>query len=309
LFIVIEGVDLTGKTTLAQQIQRSIGGSALYVHFSKPNEHPLIEYEQTIIGYNILDKLILDRAHWGETVWPHIFQRESLLDEPAWRHIEMFYMSRGAVMVHAHRDEARIISDLALRDEPLTPAGVKRALELFDLARGDSALPVLDHDFDAAPINEHGLISVAVDKAIEAGRVLKVSPFFIGSPRPRVLLVGEQAKEPEYLLPFVPFKNTSGHFLLDELGPGRAWQRCAIVNALTPFDKEEKLHELWQAMKRPVVVALGKTAAEALYEQEVPYSAVPHPQYVRRFLRKNGQGWYLNEIKDAVADEVLCCTP
>ena len=85
-WVVLEGLDRTGKTTIAAQFEKK--GYEI-VHFSAPSRDyldPLYvgatyfeEVIETLSKYVNKD-VVFDRSWYGELVWPQIYSREPLLD-------------------------------------------------------------------------------------------------------------------------------------------------------------------------------------------------------------------------------------
>ncbi len=76
---------------------------------------------------------------------------------------------------------------------------------------------------------------------------------------------------------FVPYPATSGAFLLRSI-PWASRGGVGIANAC-----EEDVRDLWQATGNPLVVTLGRNAQAECVKAHIPFGAVPHPQYIRRF--------------------------
>lgn len=78
--IILEGTDGVGKTTYAKWLAASLNGA--YRHAGPPTKKTVeAEYLQPIVDHLSQHpdrRLILDRWHLGEMVWPDIFDRESL---------------------------------------------------------------------------------------------------------------------------------------------------------------------------------------------------------------------------------------
>jgi hypothetical protein len=109
--IYVEGVDHTGKSTLAGELKRLLqerdpGHDVRVQHFSAPKSDALHEYVAPIINYDHeREHLVLDRFHVGEAVWPKYFGRESRMTDVERALIEQFLVSIGAVGVLAQRPE------------------------------------------------------------------------------------------------------------------------------------------------------------------------------------------------------------
>jgi hypothetical protein len=115
---------------------------------------------------------------------------------------------------------------------------------------------------------------------------LDLTPTYIGNIFPSLVLIGDRTNvkwrhDPGTQAAFVPYKGTSGHFLLLTLAPLYPQQRLAIVN-INEGDVSEEL--LILMLERDTsVVALGEHASNTLRLLGVEHGIVPHPQYVRRF--------------------------
>lgn len=228
------------------------------------------------------DHLILDRFHWGETIWPEIFGRTSDFTEPMRLHTELYLQSRGALVVHCQGTASGIVQ--RLRGEPYPPADrVPDALRLFQEASDRSRLPVFAYDFETADGN-------VVDQLAFAGRrleewvtpVWQVTDHWVGNANARLLLVGDRPGPTTYDggdSPFRPYGGCASHLLA---AAAKLNSPLALTNARTRRG-DVSLHALWQALSRPKVVALGNIADTALSGSDVPHGMIPHPQFVKRF--------------------------
>lgn len=80
--IILEGLDRTGKTSVAEMYER--GGYEL-IHISAPVKGTTpdqyigewIDFLTSIQGKDV----VLDRSHYGEMVWPQVYGRPPLLDD------------------------------------------------------------------------------------------------------------------------------------------------------------------------------------------------------------------------------------
>jgi hypothetical protein len=266
ILILIEGIDRTGKSTLAERLSAFTGGKVM--HFSKPECHPLYEYTASFANFRpAAETVILDRGHVGESVWPLVFGRPTQMDEPVRRWLNMFFMSRGAVLIHAQRNpfDDDIAHEFEAAGEPIfMPADIQFAACLFRDAVADTGLPTWDYrhgNWPGAALHE------AARHSMVAGELLDITPRFVGSAAPRLLIVG-QWDEGRYL-PFMPYEESDGHFLMGELDD---WRQCALVSNVRP-DKAgpEPLRNLWLALGRPHIVALGGAAADTVKKSELPH--------------------------------------
>jgi hypothetical protein len=132
---------------------------------------------------------------------------------------------------------------------------------------------------------------------------------YLGSSKPHTLLVGDvrhkhDPKTTTSPFPaFVPFQGTSGHFLLKSLTSltSRLWLHgVGVANAC---DVDNIMH-LYDALRGPKLVALGKNARAKLIIAGLKHSAVPHPQFVRRFhhAKYAEYGWLLYNAAQETGD-------
>lgn len=300
MLVVVEGLDRTGKSTLSHQLANR--HKLEYRHFDKPQRHPLDEYGRPLEAG--LVEAVFDRYHWGETIWPEIFKRESEYDPAMHTWIELLLKSRGAVMVNAVRPVEEIIHACRVDDEPVQDEQVHRAATLFNTAFHHSILYKFKWMLgDDKRVDQ--IVTLAKLATSYADAALGITPRIVGDVEaPSVLLVGDQVgpSSRDWTLPFVPYRNTSGHFLFNELAQDLRFARnVLVVNSMHPTNDDfEPVRQLWEQVGFPPIVALGNLARQRLELQNFKdVKAVPHPQYVRRFLRKNGPGWYLDEIRKA----------
>lgn len=315
MLVVIEGMDRTGKSTLAAQLADEYHLENL--HFDKPSQHPLAEYLRPVEAGP--RRAVFDRYHVGERVWPRVFGRKSEYDDAMHLHVDLTLKSRGAVMVRPLRHwQSKEEMYRVLEDEPIDYLQWLDAEDMFIEEYRTSRLEVfawcLCHD---TPEKRGKIVHRAGQLGYEARKLADITPRWIGSTTPDLVLVGEQVGpggKGEWILPFVPFRGTSGHFLMSELAllPQQVQARTAIVNAYDPTGRLEPIpqllarfsqHRVGTYPRQPRVVALGKKADKELTAQGVEHGSVPHPQYVRRFQRAKGPGWYGKEIlKEALGN-------
>jgi hypothetical protein len=258
VIILIEGIDRTGKSTLADRLSAFTGGTIF--HFSKPETHPLYEYTASLATYDpVRSTVILDRSHVGESVWPLVFDRPSKLDEPMRRWLNMFYMSRGAVLLHAVRAVDQATADeYEAAGEPIYLLGdIDYAANLYRSVVSETGLPVWEYEHGGWP---GAALHEAARRSVIASELMGVTPRWVGSPAPRLLIVGPH--DSHRAMPSMPYEDTDAHFLLGELS---GWRQCALVNAVRPDGEGvEPLKALWRGLGSPAVVAIGGEAADTV---------------------------------------------
>lgn len=296
MLTIIEGPDRTGKTTLCTS--QPVHTRSTYLHFEKPTRHPIDEYVGPLRDYvpGSGADIWCDRHYLGECIWPEFFGRPTEMDGAVRTWIELFLQSRGASAVLACEYAA------PTDDEPIAGHELD-VLRSFYMAVDDSILPWAMYRFSHPYFTEAALQDASLRERRVAYMHRWVGNRWVGHPKPSVLLVGEQVARNSHGwdLPFVPYKSTSGHFMLTDLGDFFMEHDVAIINALKPGRNEtEALTFAWRILHRPRVVALGRVAANALKLNDVPHEQVPHPQYWRRFKRSEGVGSYRKLIEEAI---------
>lgn len=315
LLIVIEGVDGTGKTDLAHRLRQRVGYErSRILHAGRPTRPAVEEYETPLRDYEpgVEYTYVLDRWHVGEYIWPHVFGREPI-DLASARHVELFMLSRGAYYVHAWREPdalRKLFAVQAKQGEEQPPEmieNLEQIIERFEHAFGGLGVTYSQWNFDIDDSDAHVGEIVARSSsplAYEASQPFLETREWIGSPRPRALLVGERFGPKQDLehahVPFVPYPATAGRYLLECLPSRGGWKEYALVNAYRGWsDETHDLGRLQALLGDPVLVALGNEASAVLRDQDLPHEKIPHPQWWRRFNHHDRLG-YTRAIQHAV---------
>lgn len=297
--ILLEGVDGVGKTTFAQRLRGAFPQphQVEVRHCGPLDRDPLDAYEQPLLSYRPGKPrhVIYDRHYLGELVYGPHFRGHSRIDEAVRLHIELFLMSRGALLIYLQQDDEVLQRRTQERGDKMVDADdisvLRRRYEETRFWDSIHTAVVTDPDGDDT--------RNALDCAQSLERVaVRLNPFttYVGPTRPGVLLLGERTHHGEVAPALQPRGSTSGRYLLRHLEPYvgmPAEFQIAIANAT-----QEDVRRLWLTLGRPSVVALGRVAAQVATEHEVPHGAVPHPQYVRRFHHAEGDA-YARAIAEA----------
>jgi hypothetical protein len=300
MLIVLEGTDGTGKSSLADRLAEGLDGSGYHNvdvwHRSAPTTHPLNDY---VPGEG--RHLILDRWHWGERVWPKIFDRKSDYDHEMFFHTEMLLQALGALVIRCTDDPEAIILRLKERGEAaLREDQVQTAEGLYDFVERTSLIKPMHYRITDEQVPPFVIIRRAQN--LERNAIVRHGRLgILGGRDAWLLLVGERVgPNPKWptMIPFVPYPNTSGHFLLEGLNATNSLTKIMLTNAF--IDNTPK--ELFPLADHRMVVALGQAAHEELTRQGITHGTVPHPQYVRRF-KYNQQKTYARMIWSAAYDQ------
>jgi hypothetical protein len=205
-------------------------------------------------------------------------------------------MSRGVAQFWLYQPLEVIQARLEARGDAFVKTDdLQEILAQYVIASNVSVLSdILKPDSDSTS-QIPALASYVIDVAKqveECARHLEFFPYYIGSPKPKVLLVGDTRNitkryGEETTLPFMPVDGNSAEYLLTAL-PEDLWRDCGIVNINDP-DVKLSFNALWNQLGFPKIVVLGRLAEKTLASIPVAedyYTVLPHPQYVRRFFNK-----------------------
>lgn len=260
--ILIEGVDRTGKSSLAESLRELT--DACVLHFSSPkSDNPLVEYVWPLRGYDGGESIVCDRGHLGEVVWPRFFGRESILSENERRWIELWLVSRGALSVHTRRSLQGIEAAFREADppEPLPVERVPEAVEAYRDAYAEVATPVMAYDHQQRSWMVRAVAEEAARLADFVRPGLAITDLWIGAHRPRTLVVTRAAD------PWTVAAPDGDAFARAMEAVGPRWPLlafCALEHPET--GRRTPLRDLWNYLGRPDTFAAEPDAVEAIQE-------------------------------------------
>jgi deoxyadenosine/deoxycytidine kinase len=288
--IVVEGVDGSGKTTLVSELSEQLGHECVVKHRGPLKLHPLVEYQHDLLKYEPSNEVhfVCDRWHIGEMVYGPLYRGETRLTPAMRRHIELFLDSRGAVKI--------------IVDVPLDVVKHRLAHRGEDFLQNNDV--ALVHDWYSHYGHENdGWVHVDPEDTVRAaGAIIDLANWraslvsqsiarfktYVGHGGPDVLFLGlhkgpQVSGRPVYPSAFVPYANTSGHYLLSALEAVQFHdnQTYGLANAA----EEPDLYGLWLTIGEPKVVALGKDVFARVRASNIPREAVyavEHPSKIRR---------------------------
>lgn len=299
--ILLEGVDGSGKTSLARDIvaelkKRYPNDKVDYLHAGPLKTDAYEAYLEPLKDYrpNSGVHYVLDRWHAGERIYGPLYRGKSKVDDATWVWLELKFAGLGMATFHVTQSLDVIRARLEARGEDfLKPEHVEHVHRAFfeHLTRDNSATfsLVVRPEGD----NEN-LVSRIIAEAYLAELCAAETPrSYVGHAGAPYLLVGDRRGGPgpyPYDGAFRPVNGNSATYLLQALydaSKGRhwelpSWQDFAFINSAP--DEEPQLLEEFQHH-----VALGVLGREA--QKRVPLevrgtSWFPHPQYIRRFFNK-----------------------
>lgn len=270
MLILTEGCDGVGKSTFISELADLLKPhESQVIHRGQPQLHPLEEYEDDLLGYtpNSSVSVLGDRWHWGELVYGPLYRGKSLLGVAGRRHVDLFLMTRGAIMVHLTASEDTVRQRLAVRGEDyLRDEHIGTVLRGFAECAFGSMIPAITITSPHSRADTKKVIAQARAREAKVGRVHEFP--YIGHPRPDVLVVGNPTDEVNGI-PFQPFPDTPYAVMFNTMRP--------LVRY--GFTTAEDVHEMWDALDFcPNIVALGYEASRRL--GGIPHGVTYHP---RRF--------------------------
>ena len=136
MLIVLEGVDGSGKTTLANELAAILGADIIHCTKDTPNDW---DYFSAIISMSEDRHIIADRFCYGQFVYQDEADRH--LTEHELRGLEMRLDEAGARVVYVYAPEEVIQARLDARDEtPMRP--LKELLAGYEKVWERSLLPI-----------------------------------------------------------------------------------------------------------------------------------------------------------------------
>lgn len=302
--ILVEGANLQGKSTLAQELALELG--LPYLHEGKPEDGFRYYLKKALEWKGV----VLDRAHLGECVYPLLKRDDRPVLESWQQHmIERYLLAKGAVLIHCTTDLEFRVEKFKIRGEEFVNLSeLETEAELFDSAVSRSLLPVFEYDLQKTDKKKLFQKILAQLKTHEQ-KFLELEG--CGQTRSELLdgiLVGDEYGDHSSIGQgkgvFSQPWGSSRHLhqalelLLDR---GR---NLYITNSqkypgdeersLKVLDQELRLLTFWEKAQWPFssifgqedsvpVVALGRKASERLTKLEVPHRRVNHPQFEFRF--------------------------
>jgi hypothetical protein len=326
MFIIIEGADASGKSTLIEAVETEI--RSRYPHRPLVKLHkgrPEQESRRWVIKDYVLDAekidldkviVLADRWHWGEGTYAPLKRPHTdtdgfgLLGAAGWRWVELFLRSRGAARYWLYQPSRVVRARLSERGDDYVQADeLSSIIRLYKKVHRYSGNTV---KLQPSPDSLHEVPKLAkwiVDDAEKkAATVADIRRFkhYIGGPRPKVLVLGDERNHNKWYgaatsLPFIPVDGNSGNYLMSALRDP-FWQQAGIVNI---NDDPESFAALWEALGFPPIVVLGRLAEKTLVGlgfEEHEYAVLPHPQFVKRFFnrRKRDYGKAIARISKGV---------
>ena len=95
--LILEGVDCSGKTTLAHEIQKRWACKYIHVKQAPDGVDTLVHFIKAING--IRQPTIIDRLHWSEQVYAKILRQDSLLSDRDFGVIDGYLLANRGIFI------------------------------------------------------------------------------------------------------------------------------------------------------------------------------------------------------------------
>lgn len=133
MLILLEGADLTGKTTLAHRLENEHG--LTYHHLGPPESEALAHHTTWIKAWQDAPVgLVMDRGHWSGLVYGPKFNVGNELGESGFRLIDQIVNRLGGLVVHCTDKPENILSRWERGEEYIEKDDVKYLVDRFDEA-------------------------------------------------------------------------------------------------------------------------------------------------------------------------------
>ena len=270
MFIVIEGSDGSGKSSLADEVARQLADKypefyTTRFHKGRPEEETrhwvLNDWVMSIERVNWFNAVaVADRWHWGEATYaplkrPHTCKDPyGLLGVAGWRWTEWFMASRGIAQFWLYQPLDVIKSRVAIRGDDFVKLDeLERIVDLYEqtsqkvLSLTSKLTPRADSTVTIDLLAQH-VIYRAEEIQNEAKKLAEFDRY-IGSPNPKILLVGNWSAS-DSILPCYPAEGSPEEALIESL-PDSIWRKVGIVNK-NDFSSDE-LSKLVKVLGNPKI--------------------------------------------------------
>lgn len=292
--IILEGPDGAGKTTLAEGL---IKQGFRYEHSGVPKKSwtstDLFRHYVGTLRKAQLRKepVVYDRHYLGETVYGPICRDRSLLSRGQVILLERLVRAGGSRVVVCLPSYLTVVQNWMNKKDDY----VQQAERLSAIYDAYQRLMAGNPLYERYNYQENG-------GTFKREKRLSLPPGVIGSPNPRLLLVGEQVNTNLTSTDWAFFANNgSSGFLNDALiQAGIPEQHLAFMNARDANGRPKDLGKIVQDIQPLVILALGKVAERDLHRAGlVVFQTIPHPQHTKRFGGPKALDYYAQLLKEA----------
>lgn len=306
IFIVLEGIDKTGKTSLANFLSKKL--NLPIKKFSQPKKHPYIEYMEFLL--NDFEPCILDRFYLGERAYGPVKRGKSELSDKEIQNIEMTMKMSNPFLIYAHTSWGNIVQSFVKEKEEYTKVGeVTSLIQAYNKAIQDSMLKwnkfnyIKDKSYEKIYAKIRPWFEEQINNSIKTTALRKAR--VIGNQKAKILLVGDvcntklkENRDPNLVVPFA--FGRSADYLYNALGTaGIKPDDIAITNFtkyhLNMLDSISTETICMCNLKKVVFLGKHKGPTFSTFKKEI---TLRHPSWAARFnypIKK-----YAKELKEAI---------
>ena len=151
--LILEGVDCSGKTILAKDIQERWNCKYIHVKQAPEGTDTLVHFIKAI--KNIRQPTIIDRLHWSEQVYAKILRKDSLLSDRDFGVIDGYLLANRGIFILCKPSWYAVSGKIIENQEgenhnPITAGEIYQ--EYCEPPR--TVLPIIEYDYEHDTVDE-----------------------------------------------------------------------------------------------------------------------------------------------------------
>lgn len=290
--IILEGVDKSGKTTLANELAVRYKLPIKHFGIPIPGSDPCKDYSSEM--RYVYEPAIYDRFLYGELVYSKVKKRETTMNTHGFYCLDMMLASVPHVVIWCRPEWEEVQRRLLLEPDGYVNIGEARQIyEEYDERMYDLAANVVMYDGTNKDTVIKACDQVMDKKAWETFLHWKHQGMpGIGTLNPDILIVGERYNfAAKYQ---ITFWSKSGAYLFDAFRDlGISFKKLHFTNSISP-QLTQITKEQIKLLNPRVILPLGnvsQTVVKVATNQMWP--RIPHPSYYSRFRSGDARSYAL----------------
>jgi hypothetical protein len=278
MIILIEGIDGSGKTTLAKQLAAYFKLEYYHEGVPPPSVSMLDHYGQLLQAARGRG-VVFDRLGLGERVYGPIIRNDDRLGDDGWRVFHRLITASGAYQVLCTPSYETCLKNWS-SGRPEYVSRVTQFKSVYDRYQNLQEPDMIVFDY------EHDSLGALINKLGVQRKVLPTN--MVGDPGGSYLFVGERGSNAttNLDLPFFGTTHSSGYLNRALELACYEERELAFMNAFSLKGYAANMIPIF-----PRVIALGREAHIVCDSQGVDHHQVPHPQFWSRFHHDNIIGY------------------